>query len=158
MSLSYIMARMQLLSGTTEDWTGEEGSKKNLILMPNELAVEWSTESDGYYSGFQGIKIGDGQNTFENLSYITSSHEPNIVQSDWAQDDATQMDYIRNKPDMNEYVTIQQFDEATKAKWVPIASLQDDTRNEMLSANARHMVDVIAQTKELYERGRSQRT
>lgn len=70
MSLSYIMARMQLLSGTTEDWT--TGDKKDFIIMPNELAVEWDTESDGYYSGFIGIKIGDGQSTFENLSYISN--------------------------------------------------------------------------------------
>lgn len=70
MSLSYIMARMQLLSGTTEDWT--TGDKKDFVIMPNELAVEWKEESNGYYSGFIGIKIGDGQNTFENLSYVTN--------------------------------------------------------------------------------------
>jgi hypothetical protein len=58
MSLSYIMARMQLLSGTHDDWT--TGNKKDFIIMSNELAAEWETESDGYYSGFIGIKIGDG--------------------------------------------------------------------------------------------------
>lgn len=70
MSLSYIMARMQLLSGTTEEWT--TGVRKDFVIMSNELAAEWETESDGYYSGFKGIKIGDGQNTFQNLPYVTN--------------------------------------------------------------------------------------
>lgn len=57
-----------------------------------------------------------------------------IVQPDWAQDDATKMDYIHNKPNMNEYVTIQWFDEVTKAKLITptdtTISLQMDSNTE----------------------------
>ena len=79
MSLSYIMARMQLLSGTTEEWTGETGSKKDLVLMSNELAAEWGQKEGNNYSEFKGIKIGDGEHCFSELEYITSQGEKTTV-------------------------------------------------------------------------------
>ena len=63
----------------------------------------------------------------------------NIPQSDWKQTDATKLDYIKNKPDMLDYATIE---------WVKayvLSLLSDDVKYSVSENGTGYTYTIIAQ-------------
>jgi hypothetical protein len=67
MSLPWIDARVTVFSGTTKEWT-DATMKGNIVLLKDELAVEWNNANDKII----GFKLGDGINVFNNLNYVVA--------------------------------------------------------------------------------------
>lgn len=69
MAEKQIKTRLQMIGGLTSEWATASAANKKLLA--NEIAVEWeSRDEDGNYTGFIGMKVGDGIHTFEGLDYF----------------------------------------------------------------------------------------
>lgn len=69
MAEKQIKTRLQMIGGLTSEWAAASAANKKLLA--NEIAVEWeSRDEDGNYTGFIGMKVGDGIHTFEGLDYF----------------------------------------------------------------------------------------
>ena len=91
-----INARIQHKIDTYENWNKAE----NFIPLEGELII-YTTNESGIAE--TKIKIGDGKTLVKDLDFAagdSASGEAgtNVIQSDWAQADNTQLDYIKNKP------------------------------------------------------------
>ena len=88
--------RIQHKIDTYENWSKAE----NFIPLEGELIIYTTNESGDNETK---IKIGDGKTLVKDLGFAaggSASEEAgtNAIQSDWAQADNTQLDYIKNKP------------------------------------------------------------
>lgn len=94
MAEKQIKSRLQLLGGLTSEWAAASAAKKKLLA--NEIAVEWETrDSDGNYSGFIGMKVGDGVHTFDELDYF-GGEEAHVFADIIPDSNETHMDAIAN--------------------------------------------------------------
>ncbi len=88
--------RIQHKIDTYENWNKAE----NFIPLEGELIIYTTNESGANETK---IKIGDGKTLVKDLKFAAGGSaseeaDTNAIQSDWAQADNTQLDYIKNKP------------------------------------------------------------
>lgn len=98
MATKQFNTRIQHKIDTWENWSKAENFKPLL----GEIII-YTTDENGNEK--IGIKIGngDGITTVHNLPFVvggSATDEPGLaqIQSDWAQEDSTALDYIQNKP------------------------------------------------------------
>lgn len=83
--------RIQHKIDTYENWRKAE----NFFPLEGEIII-YTTDKEGNEK--LGLKIGNGDKitNVHNLPFLQSDME--FIQSDWYQEDTTQLDYIKNKP------------------------------------------------------------
>lgn len=84
MATKQFNARIQHKIDTWENWSKAENFKPLL----GEIII-YTTDENGNEN--VKIKIGDGNTVVHSLPFTQ-------IQSDWAQEDTTALDYIKNKP------------------------------------------------------------
>ena len=99
MATKQFNTRIQHKIDTWENWSKAENFKPLL----GEIIV-YTTDENGNEN--VKIKIGDGKTVVHSLPFAvggSATDEPGLaqIQSDWAQTDSTQPDYIKNKPIYN---------------------------------------------------------
>ena len=94
------------------DWTEADTSLPSYIQhKPEEEEVTFEEINLSDYALASAIPSIDGLATVAQVSSVSSilkneiDNIPEQVQSDWNQDDDTQVDYIKNKPDLSIYAT-----------------------------------------------------
>lgn len=77
---------------TAENWEKATG----FIPMQGEIIIY---DIDASYD-YERIKIGDGATIVDELPFANDALKAELMQSDWLQADNTQLDYIKNKPEI----------------------------------------------------------
>ena len=91
--------RIQHKIDTYENWNKAE----NFIPLKGEIIIY--TTNDGGNPEVK-IKIGDGETNVRELKFLagdgsaTGGADIEAIQSDWAQEDTSALDYIKNKPEI----------------------------------------------------------
>ena len=87
--------RIQHKIDTYENWNKAE----NFIPLKGEIII-YTTNENG--DPEVKIKIGDGETNIRELEFLAggSSATSEAIQSNWAQEDTTALDYIKNKPEI----------------------------------------------------------
>ena len=89
--------RIQHKIDTYENWNKAE----NFIPLKGEIII-YTTNENG--DPEVKIKIGDGETNVRGLKFLagsgsaTGGTDIEAIQSDWAQEDTSALDYIKNKP------------------------------------------------------------
>ena len=96
MSTKQFNARVQHKIDTYEHWK----LAKNFIPLKGELII-YTTNEEG--NSEVKIKVGDGETLVDDLQFAaggstTGETDTGALQSDWAQTNSDQLDYIKNKP------------------------------------------------------------